>query len=432
MKKKKVIVIGAGIAGLAAGRALAEADASVTVLESRNRIGGRIHTLHVHDQTLELGAEFVHGLPAELWRIIREANLRTEELQGKHICYEQGELTDCGSDWDKDLDLIEALKEWKGNDCSFAEYLNHRKVYGERRERLVSYVEGFNAADHRIIGVTSLGKQQAAEDAIESDRLFRLCDGYSQIPDYMAKRLGFAGAKLLLNTHVQSVVWEKGRVEMICTTNDRTERFLADCAVITLPLGVLQRRTVKFLPEPAGILQAAALARMGHVQRVELVFKERFWSKQEKATETFSVDEMSFLYAIQEIPPTWWTQFPSRNGCLTAWTGGPRAEVLAGMDTIQLAERICSTLSRMFRLPAQEIRALLIACHSHEWEKDPLSQGAYSYLPAGAMDAPDQMSEPVSDTLYFAGEHTDTTGHLGTVHAALRSGQRAATQILGA
>jgi monoamine oxidase len=72
----------------------------------------------------------------------------------------------------------------------------------------------------------------------------------------------------------------------------------------------------------------------------------------------------------------------------------------------------------------------LTSWHAHDWSADQYARGAYSYVPAHALDAPDQMAVPVAGTLYFAGEHTDTTGQWGTVHGALRSGMRAARQVL--
>ena len=73
-----------------------------------------------------------------------------------------------------------------------------------------------------------------------------------------------------------------------------------------------------------------------------------------------------------------------------------------------------------------------LAGHHHfDWSRDPLSFGAYTWVPAGAADASAKISEPVEQTLFFAGEHTDTTGHWGTVHGALRSGLRAAANLLG-
>jgi monoamine oxidase len=88
-------------------------------------------------------------------------------------------------------------------------------------------------------------------------------------------------------------------------------------------------------------------------------------------------------------------------------------------------------LSKTFGVSETELERLLISWHWHDWNADEFARGAYSYVPAGAIDAPDNMTLPVEGTLYFAGEHTDTVGDWGTVHGALRSGLRAAGQVLG-
>lgn len=81
-------------------------------------------------------------------------------------------------------------------------------------------------------------------------------------------------------------------------------------------------------------------------------------------------------------------------------------------------------------MPESEVRAQLVETYTHDWSHDPFACGAYSYIPAGALDAPTAMTQPEENTLFFAGEHTDVTAHWGTVHAALRSGLRAANQVL--
>jgi monoamine oxidase len=140
---------------------------------------------------------------------------------------------------------------------------------------------------------------------------------------------------------------------------------------------------------------------------------------------------MSFLFTFRRSPPVWWTPYPEPQALptLTGWAGGPRAAKLIGRDAEELGAQACSELAEVFGLPAQQVRNALIATHKHDWELDPFSRGAYSYVPAGALDAPAAMAEPQCDTLFFAGEHTDTTGHWGTVHAALGTGLRAARQI---
>jgi monoamine oxidase len=90
------------------------------------------------------------------------------------------------------------------------------------------------------------------------------------------------------------------------------------------------------------------------------------------------------------------------------------------------------TLAKVFNRPVAELQGLLSSWHTHDWLADPYAGGAYSYVPVGALDAPERMTHPVEDTLYFAGEHTDVTGHWGTVHAALQSGTLAAERLLRA
>jgi monoamine oxidase len=103
---------------------------------------------------------------------------------------------------------------------------------------------------------------------------------------------------------------------------------------------------------------------------------------------------------------------------------------LAGIDEESLGRHACSALAKIFSIGEVQVRGWLQGCYSHDWQHDRHALGAYSYVAAGGLDAPSEMTVPVEDTLFFAGEHTDITGHWGTVHAAMRSGLRAAEQIL--
>jgi monoamine oxidase len=142
---------------------------------------------------------------------------------------------------------------------------------------------------------------------------------------------------------------------------------------------------------------------------------------------------MSFLFTSRRMPPVWWTTHPEHSPLptLTGWAGGPRASAFAGRNAEALGHDACRTLAEIFGLSEDRLRAALVSTHTHDWASDPFACGAYSYVPVGALDAPFAMAEPQSATLFFAGEHTDVTGHWGTVHAALRSGLRAAAQVLG-
>jgi monoamine oxidase len=95
-----------------------------------------------------------------------------------------------------------------------------------------------------------------------------------------------------------------------------------------------------------------------------------------------------------------------------------------------MTENAVDDIARMFSLSGTQLRQNLLSVHYHDWQHDPYSMGAYSFVPAGAVEASQELSQPYADTLFFAGEHTDIEGHWGTVHAALNSGLRAAAQIL--
>jgi monoamine oxidase len=198
--------------------------------------------------------------------------------------------------------------------------------------------------------------------------------------------------------------------------------FAARQCVVTLPLGVLQAGRVRFDPEPKLVMQAAARLAMGSARRVTYLFRERFWVER--------APEMSFLFADEGLPRVWWTPLPSPVPQLTGWLGGPNALDAGLADDQDFARAGLRSLAKMFGITENELHELLTGWHTHDWQRDPLSLGAYSYAPKGALHASETMTKPVDETLFFAGEHTDTSGHWGTVHGALRSGLRAASQVL--
>jgi monoamine oxidase len=167
---------------------------------------------------------------------------------------------------------------------------------------------------------------------------------------------------------------------------------------------------------------------MGPVRRFTLLFHERWWATHDEV----KLPKLSFLFAHDAMPPVWWTAHPWKTRTLTGWIGGPRSAAFDQFTREQVGDSACRELAKIFALPLSFLRNQLVCCATHDWQTDPLTCGAYSYVPAGSLDAVLKMATPVLDTLYFAGEHTDLTGHWGTVHAALRSGVRAARQVLAA
>jgi monoamine oxidase len=431
-----VAVVGAGAAGLAAARALAAAGKRVAIVEARDRIGGRIRTEHrqlgksATTVPIELGAEFVHGLPLETWRLLHEAHLRTYELQGETRRYADGRVTTERDSGAVPLRVLEKLGAWLKHkapdfDVSFAEALRLAGIDDPSRAEASAYVEGFNAADARIIGVRALVRQQQAEDAIDADRLFHVASGYDALPHHLAACCAAQGAEILLDHPVEALRWAPKHVVLAGrTAAGKPFALQAARAVVTLPLGVLKAGSVRFEPPPARILAHAQRLQMGAVLRLTLTFRSRFWP-----------EATSFLLTQGALPAIWWTPYPDTSPMITGWLGGAdvtKFDRQRGCRTSAdaLLDAALDTLAQTFRIEAREVAGWLVSSHLHDWQTDPFARGAYSYVPAGAADASLHLSYPVDGTLFFAGEHTDTSGHWGTVHAALRSGLRAADQLL--
>jgi len=424
VKGKRILVVGAGMAGLCAARQLAEAGRKVLVLEARDRVGGRIRTLRDQGEILELGAEFIHGRPPELWDLIHEAGLETFELDGKNICHRNGKLKKCDEQGEM-FRFLSGLERWKGVDLAFADYPPLENLSDEKRDEVINYVQSFNAADYRQIGVHALAVQQRAEEEVGSDEAFRVSEGYDQVPEFVAKKVREAGGRIELSRVVEKIEWERGRVQVFVRDGGELAQYTAEQAVIALPLGVLQQLGVVFDPVPSSLIAANQLA-MGPVRRFTLLFRERWWAEHDQV----KLPKMSFLFAHDAMPPVWWTAHPRETRTLTGWIGGPQSAAFDQCTREQIGDIACGELAKVFSLPLAFLRGQLIGCATHDWQTDPLTCGAYSHVPAGALDAVLKMATPVQKTLFFAGEHTDVTGHWGTVHAAMRSGLRAARQVL--
>jgi monoamine oxidase len=170
---------------------------------------------------------------------------------------------------------------------------------------------------------------------------------------------------------------------------------------------------------------------MGKVIRITLRFRERFWdaiSPPDEKSKTLAA--MSFLFSQDDWFPTWWTTMPEKLPIITGWSPNGCADRLASQSRTFVIEQALRSLGRFFNFSEKQMAGLFEAAYFHDWQDDPFSLGAYSYGVVGSDGAQKTLGSPVENTLFFAGEATDTTGHNGTVHGAIASGRRAAQEIL--
>ena len=433
-----VVVIGAGAAGLAAARKLREQGVRVTVLEARQRIGGRIHTLYDSRSSLpiELGAEFLHGEAEEVREIADESGLTIVDIRGCRWESARGRFSPIDDFWERLDRILSRADASRTPDRSLASFLAEQpggRRFAENRKLTREFVEGFHAAELGRISERAVAQGgNPGEDPVEQG-IARLLEGYASVPDRLAARLR---SSIRLGRVVSSIRWRPGGVEVTALTADgATELVRSSAAIVTVPVSLLHasargRGALVFSPEVPSVRAAAACAAMGHVQRIVVLLDApivELLPERRKA----KLAGLTFIHARGVAIPVWWTSAPIRSGMVVGWAGGPPAMALEERRGGIRGSTI-SALAQTFGLSRATVARHVTGMFTHDWTRDRYCRGAYSYSVVGGSDVGERLSRPVSGTLFFAGEAADSEGRSGTVHGAIASGYHAARQVLRA
>ncbi|MEV0415850.1 NAD(P)/FAD-dependent oxidoreductase [Streptomyces sp. NPDC050448] len=423
--RKKVIVVGAGISGLAAARYLADKGQDVSVLEARDRIGGRIWTSQKWSGVpLDLGASWIHGIDGNpITDLAKKAGAKTvatdldnatEYLAGGQEI--EGAQAQAFAHWrEATANALTSFQKKDDEDASVRSVVQNALGWSKLSDSdktLVSWA--LNDYEHEYSGsVDEMSGLYFDDDAKIKGKDVLFPGGYGAVTDYLAKGLSVQTGQV-----VKQIDWSSGGVAV--TTGKGT--FRADHVVVTLPLGVLQSGAVKFGPGlPQDKLTAVGKLGMGVLNKCYLRFPKVFWA---------NTDWLEYVPNLNKYGQ--WAQWinvarPTGQPVLLGFNAADFGRTIESWSDTRIVDSAMSTLKTLYGsdIPAPTDYQIT------RWASDPYAHGSYSFTKLGATsDMRDQLAATVDGRVHFAGEATDRKDY-ATVHGAYRSGLRAAKEIAG-
>jgi monoamine oxidase len=253
----------------------------------------------------------------------------------------------------------------------------------------------------------------------------RIAKGYGGLIEYLSSECRTHGAALHLGAAVTAIAQARGRVAVRC---HRGAMFEADAAILTVPLPLLSE--IALPPAARERITATADIGFGNVVKILFRFAMKWWADlSERDLGGRDLDDLSFLLSDATVP-TWWTQYPEGYPVLTGWLAGPKADRVSSLAEAELIDIGLASLGEIFDLPPDRIRRRLVAARAINWGNDTFARGAYSYPTPRTRQAQSMLRKPAGDAIFFSGEALYAGPEIGTVEAALASGQETAQTIL--
>lgn len=423
-KVKSVCIIGAGFAGLMAAHTLKERGIKVTILEAKNRIGGRVFSHHpssAPDQVIELGAEWVGQSHELIIGLCKKFNLILENNQFEtHLTFNGQYFKDGKWSLSPAFNTFWAAKKtiWKNmpekqkkklDRTDWWRFLSDKK-FDDRDLMLRELMDStdFGESIRHVSAYAAYAEYAESSEKNEMD--LKIKGGNSQLTEALSKSIGIEN--ILLSHKVNNIIQNKNGVQLHCENGSTFEADKLICAVPTFSL-----RKIQWAPQlPEIMVDALAELQYARIGKFPMVFSEKFW-KQENFDMVTDTPAHYFYHATknQNVP----------GGTLICYATGDKAESLNSISSEQRKSIILDALKPAFGDVGKYLKEDL----KFYWGNEPASYGAYAlYGVKQWFDVMPVLSEPFQNTL-FAGEHL--ADWQGFMEGALQSGKDAAEKILG-
>ena len=400
----KVIIIGAGAAGLYAAYILKSKGIDFQILEASANYGGRLGKLTgFANFPIDTGAQWLHGKNSILGDLITKSNTKIT-------------LDDSETKYWFNNQLVNSLPQntdiFEGDDLPDISYNDYalQKGLGNEYKYIVENIAGDQGAAATRLSV--FGNNQDEENWISGDDDFKFQETFFDLFD---KQIASeVKDKILLNTIVSKIDYSQSEI-IITASNNRL--FNADKVIITVPIPILKSGDIQFIPSLQNEkTNAFSKIGMDAGMKVFLKFNNKFFDQ------NIIGGAICAAYADDSIGKA------QSDNILLAFIMGDQAAYLTALaNDTAITNALLQELDLMYNGQAT---TSFIASHVENWTTNPFVKGAYSYSTVGMGDARKIATQAISKKLYFAGEAMNTNGHHQTVHGAVETGYREVINIL--